>query len=126
MPATGDAPVLVRYDKGELETLLVANEELPNDVGRLNRPQVSAANADEKLLLTTTLASDANPRPTVLGILDGKTFTVLDRETTPVGDQVITDLRAVGLDEKGQALYVARIGRRATPRRRARCACPTA
>jgi hypothetical protein len=27
-----------------------------------------------------------------------------------VGDQVITDLRAVGLDEQGRALYIARIG----------------
>ena len=110
VPAGQDAPVVVRYDKGELQTILAASDELPNGVGRLNRPQVSAANADEKLLLTTTLASNANPRPTVLGILDGKNFIVLDRETTPVGDQEITDLRAVGLDEKGQALYVVRIG----------------
>jgi hypothetical protein len=110
LPGSGSAPVLVRDDKDQVTTILAANASVPG-VGQLIRPQVAAASSDEKLLLTTTLASDPGPsRPTVLAILDGQTFTVLDREGTPAGDQVITNLRAVGLDENGQALYLARIG----------------
>lgn len=108
-PATGDGPVILRWDAGDVDTVLARNAELPG-VGRLVSPQVAAANADEQLLLTTTLAEDVTPRPTVLGILEGKTFTILDTEGTAVGDQVITDLRAVGLDEQGRALYIVRIG----------------
>jgi len=109
MPGSGGAPVVARWDAGDLKTVLAANAELP-DVGRLVSPQVVAANADEQLLLVTTLAEDERPRPATLGILDGETLTILDREREPVGDQVITDLRAVGLDEQGRALYIARIG----------------
>lgn len=106
-----EAATLVRYDRGDLDTILLANTALP-DVGRLVRPQVSAANADETLLLTTTLAADPGPsRPTVLGLLAGEDFSVLDRERVEVGDgKVVTDLRAVGLDESGRALYIVRIG----------------
>jgi len=111
VPASGQAPVLLRYDRGDLETVLAANTELP-EVGRLVRPQVAAANADEKLFLTTTLAADPGPsRPTVLGLLFDEDFVELDRERVEVGDgKVITDLRAVGLDESGNALYIVRIG----------------
>jgi hypothetical protein len=106
-----EAPSLLRYGAGELDTILTAGTELP-DVGRLVRPQVAAANADEKLFLTTTLTEDEGPsRPTVLGILAGEDFTILDRERTEVGGgNVITDLRAVGIDESGRALYIVRIG----------------
>jgi hypothetical protein len=108
-PASGEGPVILRWDDGKVSTVLARNAELEG-VGRLVSPQVAAANADEQLLLTTTFAKDATPRPTVLGILEGKTFTTLDTEGTAVGDQVITDLRAVGLDEQGRALYIVRIG----------------
>jgi len=107
--ASGENPLLLRWDDGDLDDVLAANAQLP-DVGRLVSPQVSAVNADEQLFLTTTLAEDATPRPTTLGILQGETFTILDREGTAVGDQVITDLRAVGIDEQGRALYLVRIG----------------
>lgn len=111
IPGSGQQPVLLRWDRGEVETILVGNQQLP-EVGRLNRPQVAAANANEQLLLSTTLASDPGPsRPTVLGILDGENFTILDREREEVGpDTVITDLRPVGLDESGRALYIVRTG----------------
>jgi hypothetical protein len=110
VPGSGDAPVLVRVDKGQLETLLKASSSLPNGIGRLVSPQVSAVNASEQLLLTTTLASDTAPRPTVLALFANGNFTVLEREGDPAGDQVITNLRSVGLDDKGHALYLVRIG----------------
>jgi len=108
-PAEGSGPVVLRWDAGEVDTVLARNAEL-DEVGRLNSPQVAAANADEQLLLTTTIAAEPAPRPAVLGILEGETFTILDKELEPAGEQVITDLRAVGLDEQGRALYLVRIG----------------
>ncbi|HEY8518395.1 MAG TPA: hypothetical protein VIS07_23020 [Candidatus Binatia bacterium] len=110
IPGSGQAPTLVRYAAGELDTVLTANESL-GDIGRLIRPQVAAATSDEDLLLTTTLASDPGPsRPTVIGILSGNDFRVLDRERTAAPGGEIVDLRAVGMDEQGRALYIARIG----------------
>jgi hypothetical protein len=110
IPGSGEAPTLVRYAAGDLDVVLAANTEL-DDVGQLIRPQVAAATSDEDVLLTTTLRSDEGPsRPTVLGILSGETFTILDREREEVPGGEITDLRAVGLDEQGRALYVVRIG----------------
>lgn len=109
-PASGDGPVLLRWDAGDVDTVLANDAELP-EVGRLIRPQVAAANANEQLLLTTTLASDPGPsRPTVLGILEGQDFLVLDREREEAPGGIVTDLRAVGLDEQGRALYVVRTG----------------
>ena len=91
----------------EAEERKRAEDDEPAD-GREEKSKTDAPRFE--IALTTTLASDANPRPTVIGILEGKTFTILDKEQEPVGDQVITDLRAVGLDEQGRALYVVRIG----------------
>lgn len=108
-PAEEDGPVLLRWDAGDVDVVLARDTELP-EVGRLVGPQIAAANADEQLLLSTTLAEDASPRPAVLGILEGETFTILDKEGEPAGDGEITDLRAIGLDEQGRALYIVRIG----------------
>lgn len=112
VPGGGQELTLVRYAQGEVTPILSADDELP-DVGRLLRPQATAANGAEDLLLTTTLASDEGPsRPTVLGILSGgDTFTELARERVPAGEGLqVVDLRGVGLDDEGRALYIERVG----------------
>jgi hypothetical protein len=111
VPGSNSAPNLVELAGGSLQTVVAANTTFPV-VGSLVRPQVVAVNGNEDLLLTTTLTNDPGPnRPTVIGRLSsGRTFTVLAREGDSTSLGASTDLRGLGIDDGGEALYFATTG----------------
>jgi hypothetical protein len=115
VPGGGEEPTIVRVENGTSTTVLSADEEV-DPVGRLNRPQLNAANRDEDLLVTTTLAEDPPPtRPAVIGVLHGGDFDVVARESLAKGPDDVTDLRSVGLDDFGDVLFTATLGTADSP-----------
>lgn len=112
VPGAGEEPTIVRYADGELDVVLSADDDVEPE-GPLIRPQLNAVNAEEDLLVTTTLAADPGPvRPGVIGVIRNGDIEVIAREDlddTPEADDV-TDLRTVGLDDFGRVLFTAFLG----------------
>jgi hypothetical protein len=109
----GPEPAVIRVSGDEVETLLAVNAEL-EDVGQLINPTLEGINSEDQLLISTVLREDEAPRPTLLGVLDVSgepAFTEIARERVSEGnDEIIRDLRPVGIDDSGAVLYLAVLG----------------
>jgi hypothetical protein len=83
-------------------------------VGQLINPALEGINAEDQILVSTVLREDEAPRPTLLGVLDVSgdepTFTEVARERQREGDEIIRDLRPIGIDDRGAILYLAVLG----------------
>jgi hypothetical protein len=116
IPGANSAPTILKFSAGALAPVVAADTPFPV-VGSLVRPQVVAINGSDALLLTTTLTNDPGPtRPTVIGRLAGQNFSVIARAGDATSLGPATDLRALGLDDGGSALYLATVGTTADPK----------
>lgn len=109
----GPEPAVIRVQGEDVETILAVNAEL-DPVGQLINPTLEGINGEDQLLISTVLREDEAPRPTLLGVLDvsgsDPSFTEVAREREREGDEIIRDLRPIGIDDRGAILYLAVLG----------------
>ena len=102
-----DEPTLLRYREGQIDTILTADQEI--DGSALTRPEIQGVNLNEQFLLRAAFANDEPPRPSLLGVLDERSFRVLAIEGVEEARGVVTDIDALGMTDAGQVLYLVTI-----------------
>jgi hypothetical protein len=115
IPGKGSEPTLLRFAAGQLQTVLTADANVTG-IGVLTRPHVIDVNAHEDVLLTTPVTSGTQ-KPLALGVLRGNaggasglSFTEIARVGDADGSNLLTRISPVGVDDQGNALFVADIG----------------
>jgi len=110
VPGSRSEPTVVRAAGGKVSTVLAADTNV-TPIGVLKRPKVIAADPAGDLLLSSTVSTGSNTTAQVLGLLKtDQSFMTIAQQGDAVGSQTVLDLKAIGLDDTGQAFFQEHIG----------------